>query len=194
MRTLALQAPAMRWQLELRLVSGCSGHADQNRPSASTAGSCICLSNCMSLAAHRHLLHALCWLAWCSRQTSKVGGRDRRRTRLMQGCWGRHRCTCCLLIRATCMHRVHHMQGGADDGTGLLIAALAASILHADRPWQRGPWRCKHAASANALVAMHSRPADVLPMQLQVRCIHCHRHRCSRTNRRTKDCRYERRY
>jgi hypothetical protein len=24
----------------------------------------------------------------------------------------------------------------ADDVTGLLIAALAASILHADRPWQ----------------------------------------------------------
>ena len=184
----------MRWQLDLRLVSGCSGHADQNRPSASTAGSCIYLSNCMSLPAHRHLLHALCWLAWCSRQTSKVGARDRRRTRLMQGCCGRHRSTCCLLIRATCMHHVHHVQGGADDVTGLLIAALAASILHADRPWQRGPARCKHAASANALVAMHSRPADVLPMQLQVRCIHCHRHRCGRTNRRTKDRRYERRY
>ena len=118
-------------------------------------------------------------------------GRDRRRTRLMQGCCGRHRSTCGLLIRATCMH---HVQGGADDVTGLLIAALAASILHADRPWQRGPWRCKHAASANALVAMHSRPADVLPMQLQVRSIHCHRHKCGRTNRRTKDRRYERRY
>ena len=139
MRTLALQAPAMRWQLELRLVSGCSGHADQNRPSASTAGSCICLSNCMSLAAHRHLLHALCWLAWCSRQMSEVGARDPRRTRLMQGCCGRHRSTCGLLIRATCMHRVHHVQGGADDVTGLLVAAFAASILHADRPWQRGP-------------------------------------------------------
>ena len=101
MRTLALQAPAMRWQLELRLVSGCSGHADQNRPSASTAGSCICLSNCMSLAAHRHLLHALCWLAWCSRQTSEVGARDPRRTRLMQGCCGRHRSTCGLLMYGT---------------------------------------------------------------------------------------------
>ena len=130
MRTLALQAPAMRWQLELRLVSGCSGHADQNRPSASTAGSCICLSNCMSLAAHRHLLHALCWLAWCSRQTSEVGARDPRRTRLMQGCCGRHRSTCGLLIRATCMHRVHHVQGGADDVTGLLIAALAGPRYH----------------------------------------------------------------
>ena len=130
MRSLALQAPAMRWQLELRLVSGCSGHADQNRPSASTAGSCICLSNCMSLAAHRHLLHALCWLAWCSRQTSEVGARDPRRTRLMQGCCGRHRSTCGLLIRATCMHRVHHVQGGDDDVTGLLIAALAGPRYH----------------------------------------------------------------
>ena len=99
-----LQAPAMRWQLELRLVSGCSSrHADQNRLSASTAGSCIYLSNCMSLPADRHLLHdALCWLAWCSRQTSEAGARDRRRTRLMQGCCcGRHRSTCGLLIRAT---------------------------------------------------------------------------------------------
>ena len=29
-----------------------------------------------------------------------------------------------------------------------------------------------------ALAALHSRPADVLPMQMQVRCIHCHRRRC----------------
>ena len=89
MRTLALQAPAMRWQLELRSVSGCSGHADQNRPSASTAGSCICLSNCMSLAAHRHLLHSLCWLAWCSRRTCGVWARSK--PRRMRGCSSRHR-------------------------------------------------------------------------------------------------------
>ena len=31
------------------------------------------------------------------------------------------------------MRRVHHMQGGADDVTGLLIAALTAST-HANRP------------------------------------------------------------
>ena len=139
----------------------------------------------MSLSAHRHLLLALCWLAWCSRQTSGAQ-LDRRRTRPMHGCCGRHRSTsgsaaalvmrlnqpqdrmpplrapiltkmvvsasmasvlmrCCsshnrstggLLIRTTCMRRVHHMRGGADDVTGLLIAALTAST-HANRLWQR---------------------------------------------------------
>ena len=37
-----------------------------------------------------------------------------------------------LLIRTIRMRRVHHMQGGADDVTGLLIAALTAST-HANR-------------------------------------------------------------
>ena len=46
----------------------------------------------MSLSAHRRLLLALCWLAWCSRQTSGAQ-LDRRRTRPMQGCCGRHRST-----------------------------------------------------------------------------------------------------
>ena len=41
-----------------------------------------------------------------------------------------------LLIRANCMRRMHHVQGEADDVTGLLIAALAASI-HANRPVAR---------------------------------------------------------
>ena len=43
-----------------------------------------------------------------------------------------------LLIRTIRMRRVQHMQGGADDVTGLLIAAFAAST-HANRPWQRSP-------------------------------------------------------
>ena len=36
------------------------------------------------------------------------------------------------------VHRVHHVRGGADDVSGLLIAALTAST-HANRPWQRSP-------------------------------------------------------
>ena len=69
-----LQAPAIRWQPEeLLLVSGCSGHADRSGPDVDAAASCSYLSDCMSLSGHRHLLRALCWLAWCSRQTSEVG-------------------------------------------------------------------------------------------------------------------------
>ena len=44
-----------------------------------------------------------------------------------------------LLLRSNrmMMHRVHHMQRGADDvNAGLLIAALTATA-HATRPWQR---------------------------------------------------------
>ena len=66
-----LQAPVIRWQPEeLLLVSGCSGHADRSGPDVDAAASCSYLSDCMSLSGHRHLLRALCWLAWCSRQTS----------------------------------------------------------------------------------------------------------------------------
>ena len=43
-----------------------------------------------------------------------------------------------VLIRTIRMRRVQHMHGGADDVTGLLIAALTAST-HANRPWQRSP-------------------------------------------------------
>ena len=61
-----LQAPAIRWQPEeLLLVSGCSGHADRSGPDVDAAASCSYLSDCMSLSGHRHLLRALCWLAWC---------------------------------------------------------------------------------------------------------------------------------
>ena len=68
-----LQAPAIRWQPEeLLLVSGCSGHADRSGPDVDAAASCSNLSDCMSLSGHRHLLRALCWLAWCSRQTSRA--------------------------------------------------------------------------------------------------------------------------
>ena len=55
---------------ERLVVSGCSGHADRSRPDVDAAASCSYLSDCMSLSGHRHLLRALCWLAWCSRQTS----------------------------------------------------------------------------------------------------------------------------
>ena len=53
---------------------------------------------------------------------------------LMCCCSSHNRSTSGLLIRANCMRRMHHVQGEADDVTGLLIAALAASI-HANRPW-----------------------------------------------------------
>ena len=49
------------------------------------------------------------------------------KTRLMQGCCGPHRRTSGLLLCTVCMHCVYHMQEGADDVTGLLIAALTAS-------------------------------------------------------------------
>ena len=73
-----LQAPAIRWQPEeLLLVSGCSGHADRSGPDVDAAASCSYLSDCMSLSGHRHLLRALCWLAWCSRQTSGAAARSK---------------------------------------------------------------------------------------------------------------------
>ena len=46
---------------------------------------------------------------------------------LMRCCSSHNRSTGGLLIRTTCMRLVHHMRGGADDVTGLLIAALTAS-------------------------------------------------------------------
>ena len=52
---------------------------------------------------------------------------DRVKARLMQGCCGPHRSTSGLLLCTICMHYVHHMQEGADDVSGLLIAALTAS-------------------------------------------------------------------
>ena len=50
----------------------------------------------------------------------------------MRCCSSHNRSTGGLLIRTTCMRRVHHMRGGADDVTGLLIAALTA-LTHANR-------------------------------------------------------------
>ena len=56
----------------------------------------------------------------------------------MRGCSSHNRSTGGLLIRANCMQRMHHIQRGADDVTGLSIDSLTASI-RADRPWQRRP-------------------------------------------------------
>ena len=113
---------------ELLLVSGCRGHADWSRPSVDAAGSCSYLSDCMSLSAYRHLLRALCWLAWCSRQTSGAAARSKTDEADARLLW------------ATSEHlrHVHHMRAGADDVTGLLIGARTAST-HANRPWQRRP-------------------------------------------------------
>ena len=70
---------------------------------------------------------------------------------LMRCCSSHNRSTGGLLIRTTCMRRVHHMRGGADDVTGLLIAALTAST-HANRLWQRSP----------AVLAMRWQPTELL--------------------------------
>ena len=40
----------------------------------------------------------------------------------------RHRSTSGLLVRTNCVHRVHHVQRGARDGHGLLIAVLTALV------------------------------------------------------------------
>ena len=93
----------------------------------------------MSLPADRHLLPAT-RRALLARLVLKTDERSRgSRSKTDQADAG-------LLLWATsehlrpadtrhfCMHRVHHVQAGADDVTGLLIAALAASTHHADRP------------------------------------------------------------
>ena len=47
----------------------------------------------------------------------------------------RHRSTSGLLVRTNCVHRAHHVQRGACDGHGLLIAALTALVR---APFGRG--------------------------------------------------------
>ena len=62
-----------------QMLSGCSGHADQNRPSPmQLAGFCSYQSDCMSLRAHIVTCHARSadLLAWCSRQTSEGAARS----------------------------------------------------------------------------------------------------------------------
>ena len=41
-------------------------------PTAAAAGSCSYLPNRMSRSAHQYHLRVICWLAWCSRQTSRA--------------------------------------------------------------------------------------------------------------------------
>ena len=50
-------------------------------------------------------------------------------------CSRRHRSTSGLLVRTNCVHRAHHVQRGARDGHGLLIAALTALVR---APFGRG--------------------------------------------------------
>ena len=76
---------------------------------------------------------------------------DRVKARLMQGCCGPHRSTSGLLQCTMCMHYVHHKQEGADDVSGLLIAALTASA-HAIGRGSEGACCTCHA------VALGSRP------------------------------------
>ena len=95
----------------------------RNRPIVDAACSCSYLSDHMSLSAPHHLLRVFCWLARCSRQTSRAAARLK--ARLMQGgCCGPHRSTSGLLLCTIC---VHHVQEGADDVTAQLVAALTAS-------------------------------------------------------------------
>ena len=147
-------------QLEqLLLVSGCGGHADRNRPIVGAAGFCSYLSDCMSLLAHHYLLRAhlparLGCQGGLDRYAAEPAARSnapatsadtetgmalrvRRWPRVrMRCCSRRNRSTSGLLLRTNYMHCVHHMQGGADDVTELLMAALTASA-RANRPWQR---------------------------------------------------------
>ena len=65
---------------------------------------------------------------------------DRVKARLVQGCCGPHRSTSGLLLCTICMHYVHHMQEGADDVSGLLIAALTASAHAIGRGSEGACW------------------------------------------------------
>ena len=67
---------------------------------------------------------------------------DRVKARLMQGCCGPHRSTSGLLLCTIRMHYVHHMQEGADDVSGLLIAALTASAHAIGRGSEGGCSTC----------------------------------------------------
>ena len=82
----SLAVLAMRWQPELLLVSGCSGHADWSRPSADAAGSCSYLSDCMSLSAYRHLLRAHWAVDW------RTHGLDTRQSAVAAKTWAASTC------------------------------------------------------------------------------------------------------
>ena len=60
----------------------------------------------------------------------------------MQGCCGPHRSASGLLQCTMCMHYVHHKQEGADDVSGLLIAALTASAHAIGRGSEGGCSTC----------------------------------------------------
>ena len=79
-----------------------------------------------------------------SRCTRMCCGQERRGdvARLMQGCCGPHRSTSGLLQCTMCMHYVHHKQEGADDVSGLLIAALTASAHAIGRGSEGGCCTC----------------------------------------------------
>ena len=104
------------------LIAALTASAHGKRPSPmQLAGFCSYQSDCMSLRAHRHLPCAL-----CCRHACLVLKTDERRSGSIDGE----------------AHRMHHLQqGGADDVTELLIAALTASA-HGNRPWQRAKTCC----------------------------------------------------
>ena len=70
------------------------------------------------------------------------GRLERVKARLVQGCCGPHRSTSGLLLCTIRMHYVHHMQEGADDVSGLLIAALTASAHAIGRGSEGGCCTC----------------------------------------------------
>ena len=62
---------------------------------------------------------------------------------LVRCCSRQHRSTSGLLLRTNCMHhRVRRMHGGADDVSGLLIAALTASAHAIGRGSEGGCCTC----------------------------------------------------
>ena len=121
------------------------------------------LSNCMSLSAHRRHLsatRALCMLARAEQTAQPHGHRSGSSVDAASDaasvfmrcrrCCGRHRSTSGLLLCTICMHYVHHMQEGADDVSGLLIAALTASAHAIGRGSEGACWlyvRCSALAA-----------------------------------------------
>ena len=52
--------------------AACCTCEPQDGPTAAAAGSRSYLTDRMSRSAHHHHLRVMCWLAWCSRQTSRA--------------------------------------------------------------------------------------------------------------------------
>ena len=129
-------------------------------PTAADAGSCSYLPNGMSRSAHQHHLRVICWLAWCSRQTSRAAARLK--AGLMRGCLRRRRSTSGLLLCTNCTYCVHHMQGGADETRRDWAAHCRTHGLGTTchRPWQWQRRRLLYLRAAGPTAAATSADTD----------------------------------